>query len=709
MLKQTTYKIIVISLALAVFTSSCSLIEDIFAGLARLCDLSTYTVTKTEDTYDGLCTEDDCSLRDAITMANDCAGPHTIELPAGTYRIRITGRDDDDNVRGDFDITDDLTINGTGNPTVHGNTHDRVFELFSPATVVINGIDITGGNSNRGAGLLNRTNTTLTNVRIYENSAMDLAGGSGHSVGGGIYHLSGTLELIDVEIFNNVADDGGGIYSNPDVPAPLITNSLSIHDNHANFEGGGLFTYNTTSTHSGLNMIDNSAGQKGGGVLNGGGGEITITNSSVISGNNAGSDGGGISNRGTLTIDQTIFRENTASLGGGLYNQRPGVADLLSTDFFDNRGGAIFNSATLDLRASIIMNNESPTGGGIRNLGELTAAATTFDSNTATLWGGGLSNSGNANIHHSLFINNIAARGAGAIHNGLSGTLELSNVTLSQNITETITILEVPGVVLTLPGSALSNSGTASLDFVTVTDNYSLPGGGAVWARAIDINNSIIANNINGDCVIPSTSAFSTVNLDSDGSCSGFSITADPLLSPLADNGGTTYTHALLPGSPAIGAAAGSCIFDDQRGVTRPTAACDLGAYEDVPDAGSDEEESEFVTETPTPTPIITPTPTPSPVPEVPPNAPTGLAAIEQQCNSNDGYIVQLTWSDNATNEVGYRVYHNGNLIATIEANATQYTTGDLGTGGVQTFYVAAFNAAGDAQSNTAQEDGCIF
>jgi hypothetical protein len=85
------------------------------------------------------------------------------------------------------------------------------------------------------------------------------------------------------------------------------------------------------------------------------------------------------------------------------------------------------------------------------------------------------------------------------------------------------------------------------------------------------------------------------------------------------------------------------------------------------------------------------------------------LAATETQCNSNDGYIVQLTWTDNATNEVGYRVYHNGNLIVTIEANATQYTTGDLGTGGVQTFYVAAFNAAGDAQSNPAQEDGCIF
>jgi hypothetical protein len=54
------------------------------------------------------------------------------------------------------------------------------------------------------------------------------------------------------------------------------------------------------------------------------------------------------------------------------------------------------------------------------------------------------------------------------------------------------------------------------------------------------------------------------------------------MLGPLADNGGPTQTHALLPGSPAIDAGDNTaCPATDQRGVTRPLgAACDIGAYE---------------------------------------------------------------------------------------------------------------------------------
>nr|WP_303652440.1 choice-of-anchor Q domain-containing protein [Paludisphaera mucosa] len=59
-------------------------------------------------------------------------------------------------------------------------------------------------------------------------------------------------------------------------------------------------------------------------------------------------------------------------------------------------------------------------------------------------------------------------------------------------------------------------------------------------------------------------------------------IGADPLLGPLADNGGPTWTMALLPGSPAVDAgAAVTGVAVDQRGVTRPKgAAPDIGAYE---------------------------------------------------------------------------------------------------------------------------------
>ena len=62
----------------------------------------------------------------------------------------------------------------------------------------------------------------------------------------------------------------------------------------------------------------------------------------------------------------------------------------------------------------------------------------------------------------------------------------------------------------------------------------------------------------------------------------------DPLLGPLADNGGKTLTHGLLPGSMAIDAGhKAGCPEKDQRGYSRPadgdedgTAECDIGAFE---------------------------------------------------------------------------------------------------------------------------------
>lgn len=781
MFKKLTYFILIIGLAPIFFTSGCSVIEGFVGGLARVCSLTTYTVTKTEDTFDGICTSDDCSLREAISTANDCPGHHTIELPAGTYVIAITGRDEDGNLTGDFDITDDLTINGSGNPIIGASGHDRVFHTFSDGgrtfTVEINGLNITGGNAQMGGGLLNETNTTLNNVHIYENSATVLSGGIGTSAGGGIHNTFRTLTLNNVEIFNNVADVGGGIHNF--ATASLITNNLFIHDNRANNSGGALWNnYASTSRHSGLMMMNNSATENGGGIYNGGG-NITITNSSIISGNDAGAAGGGIYNLdaddripasyGDLTTEQTVFRGNTAAQGAGLFNAESGVVDLLSTDFFENlasiQGGAIFNSGTANLRAVQIRDNRARDGGGIFNslAGGLIAAAATFESNSAIERGGALLNEGDANVHHSLFTNNISGGGSAAILNNATGTLELSNVTLSHNIADSATESEFRYSVLT-------NLGTASLNFVTVTDNIiPLPGGAVLsLTGSIDINNSIIANNTSGDCNIASTSSFSTENLDSDGSCTGFSITADPLLAPLGDNGGTTFTHALLPDSPAIDAATGICVRDDQRSVSRPQgAACDLGAFElagtpaptpeaaDTPSANKDSicywgpgDEYGTVNSIPKDTEvkllgkgqtagwIIVDTPinpgiacwapvgdfdlAPDldlsklpeyPVPPLPetqpdeggdtetkPAAPSNLVP-NHFCNVNGGKV-ELSWTDNADNEIGFRIYRDGNLIATVSANTISYVDENLAPG-QYSYSVEAFNSAGVSSQTT--------
>ena len=80
-------------------------------------------------------------------------------------------------------------------------------------------------------------------------------------------------------------------------------------------------------------------------------------------------------------------------------------------------------------------------------------------------------------------------------------------------------------------------------------------------------------------------------NISSDSSCPfdkpGDLVNTDPLLGPLADNGGLTQTQALLGGSPAIDAGSKNCTVFDQRGTVRPIdgnkdgkAVCDVGATE---------------------------------------------------------------------------------------------------------------------------------
>jgi hypothetical protein len=111
----------------------------------------------------------------------------------------------------------------------------------------------------------------------------------------------------------------------------------------------------------------------------------------------------------------------------------------------------------------------------------------------------------------------------------------------------------------------------------------------------LDLVNTIIARNSGkrGDCIIDSTSmgtgsiGTNKNSLVDDGTCSP-DYSGDPMLGPLADNGGDTWTHALLPGSPAIDAVpAVSCTLPiDQRWMPRPVAAgegaplCDIGAFE---------------------------------------------------------------------------------------------------------------------------------
>jgi hypothetical protein len=182
------------------------------------------------------------------------------------------------------------------------------------------------------------------------------------------------------------------------------------------------------------------------------------------------------------------------------------------------------------------------------------------------LYGGGILNSGLATIVNTTISDNAtnAIYGGGGLANTKGGTVTIINSTITANSTSPS---QFQG------HGAADGGGLAIEDGATVT-----------------LVNTIVAGNENGDCrqdansVAPISGGH---NLDGDGNCalSGpWDISgADPLLSPLADNGGPTLTHALMDGSPAIDAGDdGQCPDTDQRDAQRPVGgACDIGAYED--------------------------------------------------------------------------------------------------------------------------------
>jgi hypothetical protein len=135
-------------------------------------------------------------------------------------------------------------------------------------------------------------------------------------------------------------------------------------------------------------------------------------------------------------------------------------------------------------------------------------------------------------------------------------------------------------------GAGLVNAGgDARINFSTITLNdpegLHHTGGGGIF-----VETSILSDNVNGNCgAAPPTSI--GYNIDSGDTCAflgpGDLPNTDPLLQPLAMNGGLTPTHALMPASPAIdtGVSANWCFLTDQRGVARPQGKdCDRGAYE---------------------------------------------------------------------------------------------------------------------------------
>ncbi len=269
-----------------------------------------------------------------------------------------------------------------------------------------------------------------------------------------------------------------------------------------------------------------------------------------------------------ITDDLTIVGDGaqTTIIDG---NRADRVFDVSSDASVEMSGVTIQNGVTVYLPLEPIQG-----GGGIHNAGTLDLNEVAIDRNVSPA-GGGIENTGTLTINDSAITNN---GGTGVITRA-GANLATTNVTVSNNGGNPFP--DSSGV------GGIRTDGVVTLNNVTVVENragYSVAG--IYTAGSVSIKNSIVTENLGANCgggVLTSTA----YNLEDTNTC-GFSAATDlpntdPLLGPLADNGGPTMTHALLANSPAIDAGSPDCPppATDQRGVQRSQRdACDIGAYE---------------------------------------------------------------------------------------------------------------------------------
>ena len=306
--------------------------------------------------------------------------------------------------------------------------------------------------------------------------------------------------------------------------------------------------------------------------------------------------GGGIFNYGNLVVNNSVVTNNYVMVnGGGIFSHLGNLAinnSVISNNIAVTFGSGLYvEGGALSISNSAITNNGEWTGvtaiagGGIALFNPITKAV----------------------IRNTLINGNTVANDGAGIY--VNGGVELVNTTVSGNFAGNLGGgLFVNGGVSNNEGSAIELSGNFIVNS-TIVDNTALDlgnggvhggegfaaGGVHLFQGELEVSNSFISSNTGFDCFAEPGAALTSLgyNMDGDSSCNLIAAGDRPgtavgqINLTLQDNGGPTLTHALVTGSTAIDAANDSVCNDleltasvDQRGYSRPTSGCDIGAYE---------------------------------------------------------------------------------------------------------------------------------
>ncbi len=457
-------------------------------------------------------------------------------------------------VSGPITINNFIHISGPGasNLAIDGNNNSQIFN--PAANFELSGLTLQNALSNSGGGLFyigSSQQVIATNCTFKGNHSTTI---------GGAFHNMGILKLFSCNIIGNNSNGiGGAIYNYGNL---TITDCI-ISSNISGADGGAIYgETGSTTIIDGSSISSNSSQAKGGAVFSSS--TLKINNSTLLN-NNSSSDGGGIYGGGpTVLKNSSIIYNNSSGKGGGIHNgtSSPNITNcIISGNVSTYDGGGIYSNSNLNLSKSTVTNNSSSSNGG----GIFTAnsnaniSASTISGNTAGIFGGGFyCNGGNTYLTNCTISGNTSSSGGGLGLFALGSTLELFNCTVANN--------------------GVGESGQGNGIFVIDTLSSSIN---------ITLTNTIFSNagsNIASDGTYFITSNGHNICSDNTMATSlnntGDMNNTNPMLDVLANNGGSTQTHALLCGSPAInaGTSAGAPI-NDQRDSAR-VGNVDIGAFE---------------------------------------------------------------------------------------------------------------------------------
>lgn len=589
---------------------------------------ATLTVTNLNDSGAG-------SLRQAVL---DATAGDTIVFQAGlTGTIVLSAA---------VPIDKDIILDGPGASVVSisGNNADQIFQVHPTVTFEIRDLTLKeayGSNyfgEDVGGAINNKGNLTVSGSIFIDNNACILQPGfrggltcdtATEGYGGGIANFGPSLTVTTSQFNNGKGRVGGAIYSNPQV---INISDTSFANNQTASAGGALFIeapnypYDIEGkqlTLTNVQFTSNTSFQGGAAYLR----LPTVMTNTSFTGNSATQYfGGGAYIAGRATISNSTFSQNTSlKNGAGLaYYSIDNPNDYLVLDhttFTANSaqddGGAVVINGTSTISDSTFADNISTGNGAAVYIGSpggespIVINSTTFSQNQSGGRGAAIYGSeANLTIAGSTFLSNSAGTEGGALFYAVlrCGLPESSHKDLLvSNSTWTGNTAVTGGAIFYSVGNQFCNppiNHRAQLINSTIAGNTATEGAGIYYYQndvlpsyfqkwVLEMSNTVVANNIGGNCLASDggdTVFDSGSNLQfPDNSCAATIPVADPLLTPLADNGGPTFTMMPQAGSPVLDAgnnaicAAAPVNNLDQRGITRPIGpSCDIGATEGI-------------------------------------------------------------------------------------------------------------------------------